>query len=75
MQVFMTKVISISDEAYNDLKRIKEQKSFSEIIVEITKERNRNNILKYAGILDKKTAEKMKKEIYEERKLSYRRFS
>lgn len=71
----MTKVISISDDAYNDLKKIKEQKSFSEIIVEITRERNRDNILKYAGILDKKTAEKMKKEIYGERKIPSRRFN
>ncbi len=75
MHILMTKVISISDDAYNDLKKIKEQKSFSEIIVEITRERNRDNILKYAGILDKKTAEKMKKEIYGERKIPSRRFN
>ena len=35
----MTKVISLSDKAYNILKKIKADKSFSEIIIEITKEK------------------------------------
>jgi len=70
----MTKVISISDEAYNILKKLKAEKSFSEIIIEIAKDLNANGLMEFAGILSDKEAEKMKKEIYKERKLKSRRF-
>lgn len=74
MYTYMTKVISISDNAYESLKKLKANRSFSEIIIEITKEKNANNIMKFAGLLSKEDAERIKKEIYKERKFSSRRF-
>lgn len=73
MYVFMTKVISISDEAYEELKRMKNGMSFSEIIVNITKEKKRSNLLKFAGILSDEKAKAIKKEIAEERRKISRR--
>ncbi len=70
----MTKVISISDEAYERLKRLKNEMSFSEIIVELTMEKNKDNLMKFAGALTDGEAEKIKKSIYEGRKISSRRF-
>ena len=70
----MTKIISVSDEAYESLKRLKKEKSFSEIIIEIAKEKDSRDIMTFAGILTKEEAEKMKKNIYEERKIPSRRF-
>lgn len=75
MYVDMTRVISISDEAYNALKKLKDDKSFSEVIIEITMKRKKDDIMKFAGILSDKEGEAMKKRIYEERKLKSRRFS
>ena len=71
----MTKVISISDEAYNTLKKIKASKSFSEIIIEITKKKSEKDIMKYAGILSDEEGEKILNKIYSERKIKSRRFS
>ncbi|MEK6890779.1 MAG: antitoxin VapB family protein [Nanoarchaeota archaeon] len=70
----MTKVISISDEAYDKLKKLKDEKSFSEIIVELTLEKTNDNLMKFAGILSKEAGGKIIKQIYEERKISSRRF-
>lgn len=70
----MTKVISISDEAYANLKKIKNERSFSEIIIELTFEKNKDSLMKFAGILSKEEADKIKKEIYKERKIPSRRF-
>ncbi len=70
----MTKIVSLSDEAYNELKKIKLEKSFSEIVIELTKEKKKDNLMQFAGILDDKDAEKIKKKIYEERKIPSRRF-
>ncbi len=70
----MTKIISISDDAYEKLKGLKNERSFSEIIIELTIEKNKDNIMKFAGSLTNKEAEKIKKEIYEERKVISRRF-
>lgn len=69
----MTKVISISDEAYDRLKRLKNEKSFSEIIVELSSKKN--DLMNFAGSLNEKEAEKIKGEIYSERKLPSRRFN
>lgn len=74
MYVLMTKVISISDEAYGILKKLKVNKSFSEIIIDVTKERNKDNLMKFAGSISNEDGEKIKKEIYEERKIFSRRF-
>ena len=70
----MTKVISISDEAYGRLKKLKDEMSFSEVIVELTIEKSENNLMKFAGTLTNEEAEKIKKEIYEERKIPSKRF-
>ena len=63
MHVFMTKVISISDEAYERLVRIKRNLSFSKIIIEITKDNSVNNIMSFAGLLSNEEADKIKNEI------------
>ena len=70
----MTKVISISDDAYELLKRFKMNKSFSEVIIEIVGDKSKNSLMEFAGILTDKEANEMKKNIRETRKLSSRRF-
>lgn len=59
----MVKVISLSNEAYSRLKNIKNDKSFSEIIIEITNERGNskdsiNNFFGGLNNLDWKEKEK-----------------
>ncbi len=75
MYTCMTKVISISDDAYNALKKLKAEKSFSKIIIEITKEKRKNILMESAGSWSPEFADKVKKRVYEERKLPSRRFS
>ena len=65
MHIFMTKVISISDDAYEELKKLKANKSFSKIIIEITKEKSKDSLLELAGSLSNEDAERIKKRIYE----------
>ena len=74
MNVFMTKVISISDEAYERLVRIKRNLSFSKIIIEITKDNSVNNIMSFAGLLSNEEADKIKNEIKRIRQSPSRRF-
>ncbi len=67
----MVKVISLSNEAYERLKRIKEGKSFSEVVVELVDNKTREkDIMKFVGIWAdrKKEVDKMKKMIEEDRK-------
>jgi len=68
----MVKMVSFSEEAYKRLKAMKGDKSFSEIVLEITDERlaKRKNIMKFAGIWADRSDEweKIKKKIYEDRK-------
>ena len=71
----MTKVISISDDAYEKLKRLKNERSFSEIIVELSSKKNETDLMNFAGSISEKEADNIKKEIYAERKLPSRRFS
>jgi predicted CopG family antitoxin len=71
----MGKVITLSDEAYEALKKIKSNKSFSEIVIEITKEKNKDELMSLAGSITNEDAEKIKKAIYEGRKIKSRRFS
>ena len=71
----MTRVISISDEAYGRLKKLKNEMSFSEVIVELTVEKSENNLMKFTGLLTNEEAEKIKKDIYEERKTQSKRFA
>jgi len=70
----MTKIVSLSDEAYERLKKMKNERSFSEIIIELTFEKTKDNLMKFAGALSKEEADKIKKDIYNERKISSRRF-
>ena len=70
----MTKIISISDEAYEELKRLKNRMSFTEIILDITKERKKESILDFAGAWKDIDTDKIKEEIYNERKLKSQRF-
>ena len=54
------KTITITEDAYEALKRLKnEGESFSEVIVRVAK--GKENIEKYFGILDKGGAERMKR--------------
>ena len=71
----MTKIISVSDEAYEKLKKLKDKKSFSEIIIELADEGRKNSLLELAGSWTEEDAKKVKKLIYEERKIPSRRFS
>ena len=74
MYTIMTKVISISDEAYEALRKVKLNRSFSEIIMHIMKEKNKDNLMNFVGSLSKSEADKIKKEIYSDRRLPSRRF-
>lgn len=63
-----TKTISITEEAYERLKMMKEQKeSFTDVINRLTGKRS---IMELAGILSKEQAEKLEKHIRERRKAS-----
>ena len=68
----MTKVVSLSDEAYRTLKILKGMKSFSEIVLEMARERasKRRNIMEFAGIWEDNADEweQIKNKIYEDRK-------
>ena len=74
MHIYMTKIISISDDAYDELKKLKRDTSFSKIILELSKIKKKNSIMDFAGIIDKEEGERMLKMIKEERKLKSRRF-
>ena len=69
----MTKIISISDEAYNELKKLKNGMSFTKIIINIIKDKKKN-IMDFAGTWDNKEALRIKKELEKERKVRFRRF-
>jgi predicted CopG family antitoxin len=43
----MVKVVTISDESYEELKKWKGNKSFSETILALTKKRNNKNLLEF----------------------------
>lgn len=70
----MTKVISLSDEAYEELSKLKANRSFSKVVVELAREKKKDILLELAGSWSKEDAEKIKKRIYEERKMPSRRF-
>jgi predicted CopG family antitoxin len=71
----MTKIISLSDDAYGELKKLKRDLSFSKIILELARARRSGDISKYAGLLEADFADKMKDEIYKDRSRKSRRFS
>lgn len=70
----MTKIISISDKAYRELSKIKDNHSFSEIIINLTKEKKKETIMEFRGVLNDKEADKIIKKIKEERKMKSWRF-
>lgn len=70
----MTKIISISDEAYEELARIKNGFSFTKIILDLTKEKKKKSIMEFAGAWKDIDTDKIKEEIYRERKIGSRRF-
>lgn len=72
MYINMTKIISISDEAYGELKKLKNGKSFTEIIIELSKTKKRD-IMDFVGILTKEEGEVILKEIKNKRKEGSRR--
>jgi len=74
MYINMTKIISISDTAYGELKKIKNGMSFTEIIISLTAEKKKESIMNFAGAWKDIDTEKIKKEIYKERKIGSRRF-
>ncbi len=69
----MTKVISISDEAYEELKRLKNGISFTKVIIELTNTKKKGSIIKYAGVLTKEEGNAILDEIRKERKKISRR--
>ena len=48
--IVMTKIISLSDEAYDRLKSIKGEKSFTKIVIELTEPRQKRSLLDYASV-------------------------
>ena len=70
MQI-MTKVISLSDKAYQDLKSLKiGDESFSEVVTRVTSKFRKKSIMDFAGALRGSTEEwnGIEKQIYEDRK-------
>nr|WP_308700745.1 antitoxin VapB family protein [Pyrococcus yayanosii] len=63
----MAKTITISDDVYRELVRIKGDKSFSEILRELLKERKGNShvLLRIFGILNEKEYKEVKKKLKE----------
>ncbi len=68
----MTKVVSLSNEAYRTLKLLKGMKSFSEIVLEMARERarKRENLIAMAGVWEERSDEweEIKRGIYKDRK-------
>ncbi len=69
MHICMTKVISLSDEAYMELKKLKNGLSFSEIIVILAKIKRKESLMEFAGKLDKNEGARISREILKERKM------
>ncbi|MBI2076050.1 MAG: antitoxin VapB family protein [Candidatus Aenigmarchaeota archaeon] len=66
----MTRVISLSDEAYDALKKMKgEGESFSKVVVKLTEKEKNRGIMAFAGVWkDKPEMEKIMKKIIKGRK-------
>lgn len=61
------KTITVTEDAYEALKRLKEEgESFSKVIIRVAK--GRENIEKYFGVLNKKSARHIKENIRKFRK-------
>lgn len=71
VHMHMVKVISLSNEAYGRLKALKiGDKSFSEIVIEITPEIRKKNLMDFFGIWKDEANEwkEIEKKIYKDRK-------
>lgn len=66
----MVKVISLSEEAYARLKNIKRDRSFSEVVIELSNFKPKGNIMSLFGVLkdDADEWDKIKSKIYSNRK-------
>jgi predicted CopG family antitoxin len=64
----MVKVISLSDKAYNTLIKLKRNRSFSELVIDLIEGKQKKNIRNFAGWISKEDGEKWKKEIVKTRK-------
>ena len=73
MYIFMTKIISISDKAYNELSSLKNGFSFSQVILLLTRMKKKESIMNFAGLLNEDEGEKIKKEIRKDRENISRR--
>ena len=61
MFTMAVKTITVTEEAYNTLRKLKEdEESFSRVIIRLS-ERKRVDLKRYAGILSEKRAEELKK--------------
>ncbi|PSG98710.1 MAG: antitoxin [Nanohaloarchaea archaeon SW_7_43_1] len=60
----VTKTITIKEEAYERLKKLKDGKSFSEVIMDITED-DEIDLMKSFGVLSSEEAQKAKEEIKE----------
>lgn len=66
--IFMTKVISLSDDAYKELEKLKKEgESFSDIVLELTK-KEKKPLSYFFGKMSKEDADTMEKSIKEMRK-------
>ena len=66
-----TKTLTVTEEAYNRLaSKKKENESFSDVINRIT---NKKSVLEFAGILSKKSADEIEKNMEKNRSLSIKR--
>ncbi len=67
----MTRVISLSDEAYGSLKSLKEEgESFSEVVNKLVAGKKKGSIMDFAGkwVGSREELDKIEKMIYEDRK-------
>ncbi|HLD12754.1 MAG TPA: antitoxin VapB family protein [Candidatus Nanoarchaeia archaeon] len=66
-----TKTLTVTEEAYDRLaSKKKENESFSDVINRIT---NKKSVLEFAGILSKKSADEIEKNMEKNRSLSIKR--
>ncbi len=60
MFIMTVKTITVTEEAYNALRKMKEdEESFSRVIIRLS-ERKKINLVKYSGILSEKRADELK---------------
>ena len=71
----MARQISVSDEVYKKLSKIKGKRSFTEVIKDAIGMEEKSDIMKFFGILksDSKKLDKLQKLINEEREKNYGR--